>query len=68
MNGLHVDRHAEEHALEVFASNIVEAGRTFLDNPMETPFISNWSRVSSADPGLMDDMAAAIGEDNREFE
>ena len=39
MNGLHIDRHVEERAVELFASNIVEAGQTFLDNPMETPFI-----------------------------
>ena len=67
MNGFHVDRHEEERALELFASNIVEAGRKFLENPMETPFIPNWSRVQSADPDLMSDMAKAVQADNEDF-
>ena len=67
MNGLHVDRHVEEAALELFAANIMEAGHTFLHNPMETPFIPNWSRVQSADPDLMRDMVEAIAADNAEF-
>lgn len=29
MNGLHVDRHAEEGAVELFASNIMRAGQLF---------------------------------------
>ena len=37
MNGL-VDRHLEEAAVELFASNIMDAGEIFLKNPMETPF------------------------------
>ncbi|MFC3052887.1 glycosyltransferase family protein [Kordiimonas pumila] len=67
MNGLRVDRHTEERTVELFASNIVEAGITFLENPMETPFIANWSRVQSADPDLMRDMIEAVKEDNRDF-
>ena len=64
MNGLHVDRHAEEEAVELFASNIVEAGRLFLDNPMETPFIPNWSRVNAAYPDLMRELREAVAADN----
>ncbi|MCI5074280.1 glycosyl transferase [Oricola sp.] len=67
MNGLFIDRHAEERAIELFASNIVEAGQTFLDNPMETPFIPNWSRVQSADPDLMHDLAMAVKADEADF-
>jgi glucosyl-3-phosphoglycerate synthase len=66
MNGLHLDRHAEERSVELFASNIVVAGQTFLETPMETPFISNWSRVHAADPDLMRDMAAAVAADEDE--
>jgi len=66
MNGLYVDRHAEEQAVELFASNIVEAGHTFLENPMETPFIPNWSRIQAADPDLMYRMVEAVREDERE--
>jgi hypothetical protein len=67
MNGLHLDRHSEERAVELFASNIVEAGQTFLDNPMETPFIPNWSRVQAADPDLMRDLHEAVKADEAEF-
>lgn len=64
MNGLHLDRHKEEKAVELFAGNIVEAGYTFLENPMETPFISNWSRVQAADPDVLRLMRQAVLEDN----
>lgn len=67
MNGLHVDRHKEERAVELFAANIVEAGRTFLENPMETPFIPAWSRVQAADPDLMRDLHQAVEADDQEF-
>ena len=67
MNGLHVDRDAEERAVELFAGNIVEAGLTFLDNPMETPFIPNWRRVVAADPDIMDEMVKAVDQDMAEF-
>jgi glucosyl-3-phosphoglycerate synthase len=67
MNGLHVDRHAEETAVELFASNIMQAGSVFLENPMETPFIANWSRVNAADPTILADMLAAVSADEQEF-
>ncbi len=63
MNGLTTDRHTEEEAVELFAGNIVEAGNTFLENPMETPFIPNWSRVQSADPDLLRHMYDAVQAD-----
>lgn len=64
MNGLHIDRHPEEKAVELFAGNIVEAGHLFLDNPMETPFIPNWSRVNAAYPDLLRNLREAVLEDN----
>ena len=67
MNGLTVDRHTEERTAELFAENIMEAGRVFLDNPSETPFIPTWNRVHSADPGLMTDMLKAVAADLKEF-
>jgi glucosyl-3-phosphoglycerate synthase len=63
-NGLHVDRHVEEEAVELFASNIVEAGHIFLDNPMETPFIPNWRRVNAAYPDLLRNLKQAVVLDN----
>ncbi|PLX38402.1 MAG: glycosyl transferase [Hyphomicrobiales bacterium] len=67
MNGLHVDRHAEEQAVELFAANIVEGGQSFLDNPLETPFIPNWNRVQAANPDIMRMMIEAVKADAEEF-
>ncbi|MEP4299592.1 MAG: glycosyl transferase, partial [Paraglaciecola sp.] len=52
MNGLNLDIHSEEKAVELFAGNIMTAGESFLDNPMETPFIPSWNRVVSAMPDV----------------
>lgn len=67
MNGLRLDRHSEEASIELFAENIMRAGQVFLDNPHETPFIPNWSRVHAADPGLLADFRKAAAEDEAEF-
>ena len=67
MNGLKLDRHIEEQAVELFASNVVEAGSDFLENPMDTPFIANWSRVNSADPEIMEKILDAVAADAEEF-
>lgn len=67
LNGLTTDRHKEESAVELFAANLLEAGNTFLDNPMDTSFMPNWSRVDAADPTLMSDLYEAVRLDEREF-
>lgn len=67
MNGLHLDIHNEEKAVEMFASNIMKAGQSFLDNPMETPFIPSWNRVSSAIPDISERLIAAVEADTAEF-
>ena len=50
MNGLSFDSHIEEKAVELFALNIMKAGESFFENPMETPFIPTWNRVSECYP------------------
>lgn len=67
MNGLSVDRHQEERSVEMFAENIVEAGRVYLENPAETPFIPTWNRVHAADPDLMRDRKLAAELDFKEI-
>ncbi|MEM6896139.1 MAG: glycosyl transferase [Pseudomonadota bacterium] len=67
MNGLTLDRHAEEETIELFAENIVRAGTVFLENPQETPFIPNWSRVNAADNSLIGDLMAAVKADAEEY-
>ena len=65
LNGLEVDRHSEERVVETFAQAVMEAGDTFLSDPMETPFIPSWSRVMSAAPDTFDKIVAAVEADNR---
>ena len=65
MNGLQVDRHKEEKAVELFAENIMRAGEVFLSNPMETPFMPSWNRVISAIPDILDHISEAVEADNK---
>ncbi len=67
MNGLTMDIHKEEQAVELFAANILKAGLTFLENPMERPFIPSWNRVSSALPNLQQSMLEAVALDMEEY-
>ncbi|MFN0264928.1 glycosyl transferase [Tepidamorphus sp. 3E244] len=67
MNGLKIDRHQEERAIELFAENIMRAGHVFIENPHESPFIPNWSRVNAADPLLLGELRAAVAGDAEEF-
>jgi len=67
MNGLALDIHKEEQAVELFAQNIKKAGERFLDNPMETPFIPSWNRVRSAVPDIFEQIHHAVKQDNKEF-
>ncbi len=67
MNGLSLDIHTEENAVEMFASNIMTAGQQFLENPMETPFIPTWNRVVSAVPDILEQIKEAVELDNKEF-
>lgn len=67
MNGLKLDVHQEEKAVEMFASNIMKAGQHFLDNPMERPFIASWNRVISAMPNVLERLKEAVELDNEEF-
>ena len=67
MNGLSLDIHKEEQAVEMFAQNIMKAGQSFLENPMETPFIPSWNRVISAMPDVLEKLAAAVEADHEEI-
>jgi len=65
INGLTLDIHAEEQAIELFASSIIKAGETYQKKPMEVPFIPNWKRVFSALPDLEEQLLEAIELDNK---
>ncbi len=64
LNGLRLDRHSEECAIEVFSRSIIDAGEQYMENPMEVPFIPNWSRVFSAIPDFAEQLQAAVEADN----
>ncbi|MCB1688917.1 MAG: glycosyl transferase [Halioglobus sp.] len=67
MNGLTLDIHQEEQAVELFAENIIKAGEAFMESPMERPFIPSWSRVISAIPDIMEQLSDAVEADHAEF-
>lgn len=65
LNGLQYNVHKEEKTVELFASNIVEAGRQFTENPDEKPFVPRWNRVGFAIPDIMEQLKQAVEEDNQ---
>lgn len=67
MNGLTLDIHSEEKAVELFAENIMKAGEAFLERPMERPFIPSWNRVISAVPDVLQQLLDAVEADQVEF-
>ena len=67
MNGLTIDRHREEQAIELFAENIMRAGQIFLETPHESPFIATWNRIHSADPSFLSEFKAAAAADQAEY-
>jgi glucosyl-3-phosphoglycerate synthase len=67
INGLKLDLHSEEKAVELFALNLMKAGNHFLENPTERPFIPSWNRVNSALPGLVGELLVSVDADMNEF-
>ena len=67
MNDLNFDSHIEEKTVELFALNIMKAGESFFENPMETPFIPTWNRVLSAIPDFLDRLKLSVELDNAEI-
>lgn len=64
INGLTLDRHLEEQAIDLFAANVYHAGLMFLDNPMQVPTIPSWKRVISAIPDFYERLLEAVELDN----
>ena len=65
INGLTLDRHAEEAAIDLFAANVYRAGEMFLDNPMQVPTVPSWKRVISAIPDFYEQLFDAVEKDNK---
>ncbi len=60
INGLSLDRDAEERAVELFAGNILRGGESFLSSGDETPFIPSWGRVTSVYTEVFEDFLEAV--------
>jgi len=67
MNGLSLDRHAEEASIELFAEIIMIAGQVFLEKPLESPFIPNWNRVNAANPDLLPELHSIVAADAADY-
>ena len=63
LNGLVFDRHEEEIAVETFLKALRAAGLGFVSDPLGTPQIPNWNRVTSALPGFLDELLEAAEAD-----
>jgi glucosyl-3-phosphoglycerate synthase len=64
INGLEFDRHEEAKAVEAFTRAIMQASTAFMENPMGSPLIPNWNRVTSAIPGILEMLKKAVDMDN----
>lgn len=64
-NGLKYETHVEENMVELFAKNIKHAGVCFLEDTDQAPFIPSWRRVSSAIPGIFNQLLNAVEEDRK---
>jgi glucosyl-3-phosphoglycerate synthase len=67
INGLGLDRHAEEQAVEAFARQIIVAGEAFEEDPLGGEAIPNWNRVLAAFPDFPQRLWTAAKEDAEEF-
>ena len=66
MNGLQFDVHQEEEMVELFAQNIIEAGKIYIDSPTSTPNMPTWRRIESAEPHILKDINNAVNLDKKE--
>ncbi len=64
-NGLDYEINEEEMMVEMFAENIKHAGRLFLEDSDEAPFIPSWNRVSSAIPDIFSQLLDAVEADRK---
>jgi len=64
INGLHFDRHTETKTVEAFTNAIRIAGKEFQENPLYSPLIPNWNRVTSAIPDFLEQLETVVEEEN----
>lgn len=65
INGLQHDRHQEETAVETFAQSLRLATQEFFHDPLTSPLIPNWNRITSALPGFLTALREAVDADTK---
>lgn len=65
INGLEYDRHEEETAVNAFTHAIRIAAERFMADPLGTPLIPNWNRITSAFPNFFELLLESVEEDNQ---
>jgi len=64
INGLIFDYHQETNMVEAFTRAIQMAGKDFLDNPLYSPLIPSWNRVTSAIPDFLKRLNDIVEKEN----
>jgi glucosyl-3-phosphoglycerate synthase len=63
-NGLAFDYHLETTIVEAFTRAVQIAGKETMEDPLYSPLIPSWNRVTSAIPGFLDELRIAVDADN----
>ena len=64
INGLELDRHEEEVAVQAFANAVGLAAEDYIKDPLGAPLIPNWNRVLAALPDFFSQLELVVEEDN----
>lgn len=64
INGLAFDYHLETIMVEAFTRAIQIAGKEFMEDPLYSPLIPSWNRVTSAIPDFLEKVRQAVEADN----
>jgi len=64
INGLIFDYHQETIMVEAFTRAIQIAGKDFLENPLYSPLIPSWNRVTSAIPDFLKRLNEVVEKEN----
>ena len=63
INGLHLDRGEEARAVAFFASQLFEAGRSFVQEDRQRPLTPTWDEVGHRQPEALARLLAAVEAD-----
>ncbi len=67
IDSIEYDRHAEGTAVDLFAAALAKAIDDFRADPLASSHISNWNRVVSAIPTILEELQQAVASDAAQF-